>query len=47
MDKQQHDHDDEQENGLDPDWWIDDDTTRAEYNERTRRHAAKWRDDWH
>lgn len=30
----------------DPDWWIDEATTRGEYNARTRAHAAKWRDDW-
>lgn len=30
----------------DPDWWIDDETTRGEYNARNRAHAAKWRDDW-
>lgn len=30
----------------DPDWWIDETTTRGEYNARTRAHAAKWRDDW-
>ena len=35
-----------EDNAHDPDWWIDEHTTRAEYNERTRRHAAKWRDDW-
>lgn len=34
------------EQAQDPDWWIDDTTTRAEYNQRNRQHAAKWRDDW-
>ncbi|HDT4050911.1 TPA: hypothetical protein QHN36_003575 [Enterobacter bugandensis] len=36
----------EPEQAQDPDWWIDDTTTRAEYQERNRRHAAKFRDDW-
>lgn len=46
MDNNQQ-HDDEQDDGLDPDWWIDETTTRGEYQQRTRQHAAKWRDDWH
>lgn len=37
----------EPDQAQDPDWWIDEDTTRAEYQARTRAHAARWRDDWH